>query len=107
MTAWIPFAALCCVAAGLVAGVLTGAAARDGQTGLGVALDFWLAGGLLNLGVEPGWQPLAVAASILVIRRLLGVSLRRPVVRPAELFRRPGLPARTRGEPDPPPGDRR
>ncbi|MCD0449172.1 DUF1622 domain-containing protein [Actinocorallia sp. API 0066] len=76
MTAWIQFAALCCVAAGLVTGVVVALVARDVTTGLATALDFWLASGLLTLGAEPGWQPLAVTAIILALRHLITYSLR-------------------------------
>ncbi|MDX6740897.1 hypothetical protein [Actinocorallia sp. A-T 12471] len=90
--ALIQTASLLCVAAGLVAGAVTAAAARDGQTGLKVALDFWLAAGLLNLAVAPGWQGPAVAGSILLIRRLVSMSLDRPVVRFADVLRGPRRP---------------
>ncbi|ROO85105.1 hypothetical protein EDD29_2640 [Actinocorallia herbida] len=89
---WVRTAALACVAAGLVAGAVTAVVSRDGQTGLKVALDFWLAAGLLNLGVAPGWEGPAVAASILVVRRLVGATLARPAVRFGDVLRPPAAP---------------
>ncbi|MFF5228204.1 hypothetical protein [Dactylosporangium sp. NPDC000521] len=75
MRALLEYAALGCVAAGLVAGWLTFALGRDVRGALQVALDFWLAGGMLRLAVRTDWRTLAVAAVILVVRKLLVVSV--------------------------------
>ena len=79
-------AALCCVAAGLVAGGGVAVSARDARLGLHVALDFWLAAGLLNLSHATGWEPLLVAALIIVVRQTVGSSLRHTTVRLRELL---------------------
>ncbi|MEV4133158.1 hypothetical protein AB0J72_13445 [Dactylosporangium sp. NPDC049742] len=77
MRVLVEYAALGCVAAGVVAGWVTFALGRDLRGALGVALDFWLAGGMLRLSVGTDWRPLAAAAAILVVRKLLVVSVGR------------------------------
>lgn len=77
MRVLVEYAALGCVAAGLVAGWVTFALGRDLRGALRVALDFWLAGGMLRLSVSTDWRPLAAAAAILVVRKLLVVSVGR------------------------------
>jgi hypothetical protein len=81
MTLLLGYAALGCVAAGLITGGITLAMTREMAGALRMALDFWLAAGLLRLGGTPGWQPLVVAATIVAVRQLVGRSLRRPPVR--------------------------
>ncbi len=81
MTWLVAYAALACIAAGLVVAALVLVRTGDGRLALGVALDFWLAAGLLRLGQAPGWQPLLVTAIIIGIRQLAGRALRRPPVR--------------------------
>ncbi|MER7278681.1 hypothetical protein ABT369_29990 [Dactylosporangium sp. NPDC000244] len=76
MSVLLGYAALGCIAAGLVTGAVTLALGRDVREALRMALDFWLAAGLLRLGATPGWEPLLVAATILAIRQLVGWSLR-------------------------------
>jgi hypothetical protein len=80
----LAYAALACVAAGLVIGAVTLVIGGGVRTALQVALDFWLAAGLLRLGGPPGWPPLLVAAAIVVVRRLAASALRRPTLRPDE-----------------------
>ncbi|MBW8487268.1 DUF1622 domain-containing protein [Actinomadura parmotrematis] len=75
MTALLQLAALCCVVAGLVAGGAVGLATRSLRAGLPVALDFWLAAGLLRLGADPGWTSLLATAAIVAVRRLVTWSL--------------------------------
>jgi hypothetical protein len=87
MTLLLGYAALGCVAAGLLTGAVTLALGRDLRAALRMALDFWLAAGLLRLGAIPGWAPLLTAATILAVRQLIGLALRRPPVVP--LRRRP------------------
>ncbi|GAA0727159.1 DUF1622 domain-containing protein [Dactylosporangium roseum] len=81
MNVLLGYAALGCIAAGLFTGGVTLAIGRDLRAALCMALDFWLAAGLLRLGGTPGWQPLMVAATIVAVRQLVGRSLRRPPVR--------------------------
>jgi hypothetical protein len=70
-------ASLLCVAGGLVAGLLVLGVSRDARAALRVALDMWLAAGLLRLALPPAWDQLLAAAAILVIRQLVRLSLRR------------------------------
>lgn len=83
---WLEGAALLCTGAGAAAAVLTVVTTGDGRTGLRLALDFWLAAGLLRLSHGGGWQPLLAAAVILAIRQLAGRALRRPAVRFGDLL---------------------
>ncbi|GHJ44624.1 hypothetical protein Cs7R123_19660 [Catellatospora sp. TT07R-123] len=80
--ALINFAAMACVAAGLVAGGLVLATGATARLALAVALDFWLAAGLLRLALPVPWQAVAAAAAILAIRRLLSAALRHPADTP-------------------------
>jgi len=76
MTAVLHYASLCCVAAGLCSGLVALVVARDLRVALRVALDLWLAAGLLRLALPaPGRQLLAVAV-IIVVRQLVGLALR-------------------------------
>lgn len=47
------------------------------RLGLALALELWLAGGLLRLSGEPTWTRLAAAAALVGMRRLVGSALRR------------------------------
>jgi hypothetical protein len=68
--------ALTCTAAGLVAGLLVLARTGKGLPALRVALDFWVAAGLLRLAGPPSWPALAGAAAVVALRQLLGLGLR-------------------------------
>ncbi|MQY03982.1 hypothetical protein [Actinomadura macrotermitis] len=78
MTLLVQYAVLCCVAAGLVTGAVALVIARDGRAALRIALDFWLAAGLLRLGAAAGGEPLLATAAIMAVRQLVAWSLRRP-----------------------------
>ncbi|MBV1854735.1 hypothetical protein [Catellatospora tritici] len=78
----IDLASLACVAAGLVAGGLVLATRGPARLALAVALDFWLAAGLLRLSLPASWQAMAAAAAILGIRLLLRGALRHPADAP-------------------------
>lgn len=65
------YAALICVVAGLVAGLVALLAVRDPRLALRIALDLWLAAGLLRLAQPPSWQSLLAAAAIVAIRQLV------------------------------------
>ncbi len=78
MTAIIQYASLACVAAGLVSGALAFAVARDVRVALHIALDLWLAAGLLRLALPSAWTQLLGAATIVAVRQLVGLALRRP-----------------------------
>jgi hypothetical protein len=68
--------ALACTAAGLVAGLVVLARTGRGLPALQVALDFWIAAGLLRLAGPPSWPALAGAAAVVALRQLLGWRLR-------------------------------
>lgn len=76
MSGLVRAAALLCTVMGLLAagGVL--AVTRDVRQALPVLLEFLTAAGLLRLGTARGWQALAAAAAIVLVRRLLVVGLR-------------------------------
>lgn len=78
MNAVIQYGVMLCVVAGLVCGALALVVARDARTALRVALDFWVAAGLLRLSLPPGGGQLLAAAAIIAIRQLVGFALRRP-----------------------------
>ena len=78
MTGVVHTAALLCVAAGLIAGAACGLSARDGRLALRVALDLWLAAGLLNLTAARDWSSLAAASLIILVRQTAFFGLRHP-----------------------------
>ncbi|MFC0005551.1 DUF1622 domain-containing protein [Micromonospora siamensis] len=75
MNAVIGYASLACVAAGLLAGLTALAVTRDGRAALRVALDLWLAAGLLRLALPPSWDQLLSAAAIVAVRQLVGLGM--------------------------------
>ena len=81
MTSLLQYASLVCVAAGLVCGVLALVVARDARVALRVALDLWLAAGLLRLALPSEAPQLLAAAAIIGIRQLVGLGLRAPSAR--------------------------
>ncbi len=89
MTSLLVQAALACTVAGLGAAALVLATVRDVRLALRVALEFWLAAGLLRLAGPPSISAIATAAGILVVRQLVFVGLRAsPPARTAPLARR-------------------
>jgi hypothetical protein len=64
-------------AAGVVVAMLVAARTRDVREALRSALELWTAAGALHLAAESAWSAVGSAASIVVIRRLASVSLRR------------------------------
>lgn len=75
MTTLVHTASLACVVAGLIAGAITGIAVSDGRFAQRVALDFWLAAGLLNLTAARDWESLAAATLILAVRQTASFAL--------------------------------
>lgn len=75
MTALIEYASLTCVAAGVASGALALAVGRDPRMALRVALDLWLAAGLLRLMLAAGWEELLAAAAVVAVRQIVGVAL--------------------------------
>ena len=73
----LPGAAALVISAGaLLAGALALAVTRRPALALSVFLDLLLAAGLLRLAGDPGWESIATAASIVVLRRVIGFGLR-------------------------------
>ena len=64
-------AALVLTAAGLCAGLAVAAAGRHPLLALTVALELWLAAGLLRLADQRSWRAIATAAAIVAMRKLL------------------------------------
>lgn len=62
-------------AAGVAAVLLAAAAHGRWRFGLGMAMDLWLAAGLLRLTGDITWTGIAAAAAIVVLRRALGPGL--------------------------------
>jgi hypothetical protein len=71
----LQFGALACTLLGLLSGALVLAASRDARLALRVLLEFLLAAGLLRLSDDPTWRQLAVAAAVVLLRRLLSRQL--------------------------------
>jgi hypothetical protein len=84
VTAALQYAALACVLAGLVSGGLAAVIARDVRIGLRVALDLWLAAGLLRLAMPQSDDQLLAAAAIIAVRQLVVAALRRSPSRMAQ-----------------------
>jgi hypothetical protein len=76
MTRLLEQAALLCTAAGLIAGALVVGSTRDPRLGLRVALEFFMAAGLLRLAGPLSAMTLATAAGILAVRQLVSLGLR-------------------------------
>ena len=90
MTAALQYAALACVLAGLISGGVAVVVSRDIRVGLRVALDLWLAAGLLRLALPQAGDQLVGAATIIVVRQLVAAALRRPASPPSETPPAPG-----------------
>ena len=71
---WDQLAVLCTVA-GLSAGLAVGLATRRVLLAIRVAVDFWVAAGLIRLSGDVSWQALLGAAGILALRQLLHLAL--------------------------------
>jgi Protein of unknown function (DUF1622) len=80
----VRFLALLCTTAGLVSGVIVLAAVRRPLPALQVAIDFWVAAGLIRLSGRPSWEAIVGAAGILVLRQLITWSLRHSPLRADE-----------------------
>ena len=68
--------ALLVTALALISGLVALLATRRPAAALPVFLDLLVAAGLLRLVGEPGWPALATAATIVLLRRLIGFGLR-------------------------------
>ena len=70
MTGLLDALAVALTAAGLVA-LAAGALGGAWRPGLAMALELWLAAGLLRLAAPPSWPLVATAAALVAVRRLL------------------------------------
>ena len=70
-------AALTLSAAGVVAGLVAVVTMRRFGLALAAALELWTAAGLLRLTADATWKPLATAAAIIVIRKLVASTINR------------------------------
>lgn len=75
MTATYQALALATAAAGLVSLVVATVGGRW-REGLRMALDLWLAAGLLRLSADPDWDAILAAAGVVAVRELVGYGLR-------------------------------
>lgn len=73
MTVLVPLIVACAFVSAAVA-VITG---RSGRAALRVLLDLLLAAGLVHLSFGLSWQQIAVAAAVVLIRRLVTSSILR------------------------------
>jgi len=69
-------AVLVCTAAGILAGLISAARTLRLIPSLRLAVEFWVAAGLLRLSSDPTWSTLAGAAGILAIRQLVQLGIR-------------------------------
>ena len=76
MTALVTNAAMVLTAGGVICAAWAVAFTGAWRSGLAMALDLWMAAGLLRLTGEPAVTDLLVAASIVVVRRVVAVGLR-------------------------------
>lgn len=76
MTSIVADAALALTAAGVVCVVWAVVWTAAWRPGLHMALDLWVAAGLLRLTGDPAPADLLVAAAIIAVRQLVGAGLR-------------------------------
>jgi hypothetical protein len=72
----VRFLALLCTTGGLVSGFLVLVTVRRPVLALQVAIDFWVAAGLLRLTGRPSWEAIVGAAGILALRQVITFTLR-------------------------------
>jgi uncharacterized membrane protein len=70
-------AALVCVLAGVTAAAMAGFVVRDMALALHLALDFWLAAGLLRLALPLTWDRILAVAVVVAVRQVVGLALAR------------------------------
>jgi len=76
MTPLLDALAVACTAAGLLAALAVLARTGRGMLALQVALDFWVAAGLMRLAGPPSWSRLGSVAAIVALRQLLAWAIR-------------------------------
>ena len=69
--------ALALVAMGTAAPMLAGAGTGNVRSGLSMMMELWTAAGLLRLAGNPGWNAIFSAATIIAVRKLVLLQLRR------------------------------
>jgi hypothetical protein len=74
----ISAAASLITAAGVLVAIWAAVLTRNVRQGFPLALDLWMAAGLLRLSDESDWRHIAAAAAIVLIRKLVAVALNRP-----------------------------
>ena len=80
----VRFLALLCTTGGLISGVIVLATVRRPLIALQVAIDFWVAAGMLRLSGRPSWEAIVGAAGILLLRQLITFTLRHSPLRTSE-----------------------
>ncbi|MFH9656899.1 hypothetical protein ACH4NF_01045 [Streptomyces sp. NPDC017248] len=75
MNTWPESAAVLTAGLGLVAAATAWRLAGALRQGLAVLLDFLTAAGLLRLAGTPSWDTIALAATVITLRKLLSASL--------------------------------
>lgn len=83
MTAIVSTLALATAGAGVIAFAVAILVSRHWRDGLRMALDLWLAAGLLRLSGDFDWNVIAAAVAVIAIRQLVASRLRRSPVAPA------------------------
>jgi hypothetical protein len=73
----IEVAALAASAGGIMAGIGALAVTRRLGLALSVALELLTAAGLLRLSAEGTWKAVASAATVIIIRKLVGSTIKR------------------------------
>jgi hypothetical protein len=63
-------------AAGVVTGLVTLVTMRRFGLALAAAVELWTAAGLLRLSADGAWGAVATAATIIVIRRIVGSAIK-------------------------------
>ncbi len=75
MKAWLETAAVLITAAGLVSAICAYRLTHTVRPTLAVLLDFLTAAGLIRLAGDLSWDSIVLAASVIALRKLLGMGL--------------------------------
>jgi hypothetical protein len=75
-TELVRFLALLCTTGGLISGLIVLVTVRRPVLALQVAIDFWVAAGLLRLTGRPSCEAIVGAAGILALRQVITFTLR-------------------------------
>jgi hypothetical protein len=69
------FMVFICTVFGIFSFVFAATSAVTFSAAAGIALDFWTAAGLIKLSHDSDWPVIVTAASLIMIRKLTGISL--------------------------------